>query len=96
MRVLFHDSSTSLITGVLSDVHLLALMYAGEICFWLHTQLPDSTPAAPVLSIADVSELAASHLLKFVHIISADPVLRESRWNVATAQAMLQKLGASQ
>ncbi|XP_013081245.2 RAB7A-interacting MON1-CCZ1 complex subunit 1-like isoform X1 [Biomphalaria glabrata] len=82
------DDHTFLLTeGLYSDIHLLALMYCGELCYWLiqHSIRPEHSPVTEVVS-SDTSSFPTSQGKPELNVDS-----RTINWDVyrQTGQACL-------
>ena len=93
--------------NIFSSQHLLALMYAGEMCYWLYsihvhqneTKSTDTTtPTASIdTKVTDKNwkTEALSRLEKFVRVIRANKSLKKT-WNINRAQELIVELKSTQ
>ncbi|KAM5264851.1 RAB7A-interacting MON1-CCZ1 complex subunit 1 [Ctenodactylus gundi] len=94
------DTAKLLSAGVFSDIHLLAMMYSGEMCYWglkyCANQQPDNHEVDPALSAPsctahteplDFREVGEKILKKYVSVCEGP--LKEQEWNTTNAKHIL-------
>ncbi|XP_063817572.1 RAB7A-interacting MON1-CCZ1 complex subunit 1 isoform X2 [Pseudophryne corroboree] len=98
-EVSFQDINTAalLAKGIFSDIHVLALMYCGEMCFWALTYCmevvqtsdagPNSETCNKILNFKEVGE----HVLE-TYVDACEGPLRGQGWNTDNAKKILQSL----
>ncbi|XP_058536075.1 RAB7A-interacting MON1-CCZ1 complex subunit 1 [Ochotona princeps] len=100
--VAFQDLDTAklLSAGIFSDIHLLAMMYSGEMCYWglkhcaeQQAEHGDEDPAAAGASCTahneplDFREVGEKILRKYVSVCEGP--LKEQEWNTTNAKQIL-------
>lgn len=87
-------------SGIFSDIHLLAMMYSGEMCYWglkhcaeQQAEHGDVDPAAAGASCTahseplDFREVGEKILRKYVSVCEGP--LKEQEWNTTNAKQIL-------
>ena len=74
----------SLFTGIFSDVNMLALMYAAEMCYWIEMVSGSIPPTSPANGL-DHRVIGKTVSEQYLHL--AKGPLSHANWN--TAQAIL-------
>lgn len=107
-EVSFQDLDTAklLSEGIFSDIHLLAMMYSGEMCYWglkhCAEQQPENKETDPGDSGAsyishkeplDFREVGEKILKKYVFVCEGP--LKEQEWNTTNAKQILNFFSAS-
>ncbi|XP_062067716.1 RAB7A-interacting MON1-CCZ1 complex subunit 1 [Lepus europaeus] len=100
--VAFQDLDTAklLSAGIFSDIHLLAMMYSGEMCYWglklCSEQQPENHEVDTDVSGAscttykeplDFREVGEKILIKYVSVCEGP--LKEQEWNTTNAKQIL-------
>ncbi|XP_062943949.1 RAB7A-interacting MON1-CCZ1 complex subunit 1 isoform X2 [Cynocephalus volans] len=94
------DTAKLLSAGIFSDIHLLAMMYSGEMCYWglkhCADQQPENHEVDMVVSEAsctthkeplDFREVGEKILKKYVFVCEGP--LKEQEWNTNNAKQIL-------
>ncbi|XP_013370451.1 PREDICTED: UPF0600 protein C5orf51 homolog isoform X5 [Chinchilla lanigera] len=94
------DTAKLLSAGIFSDIHLLAMMYSGEMCYWglkhCADQQPDNHEVDTGISEAsctahkeplDFREVGEKILKKYVSVCEGP--LKEQEWNTTNAKQIL-------
>ncbi|XP_036919131.1 UPF0600 protein C5orf51 homolog [Sturnira hondurensis] len=101
-EVSFQDLDTAklLSEGVFSDIHLLAMMYSGEMCYWGLKHCEDPQPGGQAVGTGvsgashtthkeplDFREVGEKILKKYVSVCEGP--LKEQEWNTTNAKQIL-------
>ncbi|KAM8816531.1 RAB7A-interacting MON1-CCZ1 complex subunit 1 isoform 2-T2 [Rhynchonycteris naso] len=94
------DTAKLLSEGVFSDIHLLAMMYSGEMCYWGLKHCADQRPANQEVGTSvsgasytthkeplDFREVGEKILRKYVSVCEGP--LKEQEWNTTNAKQIL-------
>ncbi|XP_066096488.1 RAB7A-interacting MON1-CCZ1 complex subunit 1 isoform X3 [Saccopteryx bilineata] len=94
------DTAKLLSEGVFSDIHLLAMMYSGEMCYWGLKHCADQRPANQEVGTSISGASSATHkepldfrevgekiLKKYVSVCEGP--LKEQEWNTTNAKQIL-------
>ncbi|XP_077986405.1 RAB7A-interacting MON1-CCZ1 complex subunit 1-like isoform X2 [Glandiceps talaboti] len=80
------DNTLKLIhEGVFSDTHLLALMYAGEMCYWFTMATKDQQTHQN-----ELTESGKIFLQKYINVVNGP--MKEAGWDCSRAEQLLQEL----
>ncbi|XP_054998486.1 RAB7A-interacting MON1-CCZ1 complex subunit 1 isoform X1 [Sorex araneus] len=107
-EVSFQDLDTAklLSEGIFSDIHLLAMMYSGEMCYWGLKHCADQQPENKGMDPGDSGASDSTHkepldfrevgekiLKKYVSVCEGP--LKEQEWNTTNAKQILNFFSAS-
>lgn len=94
------DTAKLLSTGIFSDIHVLAMMYSGEMCYWGLKHCPDPQSENPEVDTdafgasctthkepLDFREVGEKILKKYVSVCEGP--LKAQEWNTANAKQIL-------
>lgn len=94
------DTAKLLSEGIFSDIHLLAMMYSGEMCYWGLKHCADQQPENHEMDIGvsgasyaahkeplDFREVGEKILKKYVFVCEGP--LKEQEWNTTNAKQIL-------
>ncbi|ESP00699.1 hypothetical protein LOTGIDRAFT_112314, partial [Lottia gigantea] len=81
-----NDDTLHLIqSGIYSDTHLLSLVYAGEMCYWLNHCDKLGYFQTEEIDYRDIGE---TYLCRYLQVVNGP--LKHQGWNTDSAQTMLQ------
>ncbi|KAM3940194.1 RAB7A-interacting MON1-CCZ1 complex subunit 1 [Leptodactylus fuscus] len=91
-KVSFQDVNTAALLekGIFSDVHMLALMYCGEMCYWALRYCRDAEPPSPHTGDPHFKDIGEKVLDTYVG--ACEGPLRGQGWSTQNAKKILQYL----